>query len=419
MNQGTDNNTLMAASEPPAPDGHHGENREAAEERLKTGIGSATILQVLPALGVAGGVERGTVEIAQAIVAKGGRSLVVSSGGARAHELKRVDAEHIELPVHSKNPFVMHANIDRLARIIATEKVDIVHARSRAPAWSAYYAAKRQGVPFMTTFHGTYGASNRLKRRYNSVMTRGERVIAISRFIGGHVLQNYGVPANKIRIIHRGVNLDRFDPSKVTAERVAALANDWRLGDGLPVVMLPGRLTRWKGQAMFIEAIGNLGRRDIRCLVVGGDQGRTKYRQELENLVNKQGLGEIVRLVDHCDDMPAAYMLTDVVVSASTDPEAFGRIVVEAQAMGRPVVASDHGGARETVIEGETGWLFPPGDVTALTGALEKVLGLARESRAALAQKAIANVRENFSLEAMCAKTLDVYTEVLQSRAGG
>ena len=207
---------------------------------------------------------------------------------------------------------------------------------------------------------------------------------------------------HKIRIIHRGVNLDRFDPSKVTAERVAVLANEWRLGDGLPLVMLPGRLTRWKGQAMFIEAIGNLARRDIRCLVVGGDQGRTEYRQELENLVNKKDLGEIVRIVDHCDDMPAAYMLTDVVVSASTDPEAFGRIVVEAQALGRPVVASDHGGARETVIEGETGWLFPPGDVTALTGALEKVLGLAQETRAALARKAIANVRENFSLEAMC-----------------
>ncbi|MCH8238307.1 MAG: glycosyltransferase family 4 protein, partial [Proteobacteria bacterium] len=357
----------MASPEPPASDGDHGESHEAAEGRPKTSIESATILQVLPALGVAGGVERGTVEIAQAIVAKGGRSLVVSSGGARTHELKRVHAEHIELPVHSKNPFVIYANIDRLARIIAAEKVDIVHARSRAPAWSAYYAAKRQGVPFMTTFHGTYGASNNLKRRYNSVMTRGERVIAISRFIGGHLHQNYGVPANKIRIIHRGVNLDRFDPSKVTAERVAALANDWRLEDGLPVVMLPGRLTRWKGQAMFIEAIGNLARRDIRCLVVGGDQGRTDYRQELENLVNKKGLGEIVRIVDHCDDMPAAYMLTDVVVSASTDPEAFGRIVVEAQALGRPVVASDHGGARETVIEGETGWLFPPGDVTALT----------------------------------------------------
>ncbi|MGH6661292.1 MAG: glycosyltransferase family 4 protein, partial [Rhodospirillales bacterium] len=296
--------------------------------------------------------------------------------------------------------------------------VDIVHARSRAPAWSAYYAAKRAGVPFMTTFHGTYTAGNALKRRYNSIMTRGERVIAISRFIGGHVHQNYGVPPGKIRVVHRGVNLDRFDPAKVTAERVAVLAGQWRLGDGLPVVMLPGRLTRWKGQTVFIEAVGRLDRRDIRCLLVGSDQGRTEYRQELENMVNERSLGDIVRIVDHCDDMPAAYMLTDVVVSASTDPEAFGRVVVEAQALGRPVVASDHGGARETVIEGETGWLYPPGDVEALTQALDKVLRLSQEARAALAAKAIQNVRNNFSLTTMCAKTLDVYNEVLQLKAG-
>ena len=168
---------------------------------------------------------------------------------------------------------------------------------------------------------------------------------------------------------------------------------------------------------MFIEAIGKLARRDIRCLVVGGDQGRREYRQELENLVHKNGLGEIVRLVDHCDDMPAAYMLTDVVVSASTDPEAFGRIVIEAQALGRPVVASDHGGARETIVEGETGWLFPPGDIEALTAVLNKVLSLDRETRAQLARKAITNVRENFSQQAMCRKTLDVYEEILQSKA--
>ena len=215
------------------------------------------------------------------------------------------------------------------------------------------------------------------------------------------------------------MNLDRFDPGKVTAERVAALADGWRLGDGLPVVMLPGRLTRWKGQVVFIKAIGKLARRDIRCLLVGGDQGRTNYRQELENLVNKHGLGEIVRIVDHCDDMPAAYMLTDVVVSASTDPEAFGRILVEAQALGRPIVASGHGGARETVIEGETGWLYPPGDAEALAAMLAKVLDLTEETRTRLAQKAIANVRANFSKQDMCRKTIEVYKEILDQRTGG
>jgi glycosyltransferase involved in cell wall biosynthesis len=410
MNEDADNSTAAARPKPPAI---------AALQKPPAGERKfATILQVVPALGAGGGVERGTVEIAQAIVAAGGRALVASSGGARAHEVKRVGGEHVELPLHSKNPLVIYANIGRLTRIIQAEKVDIVHARSRAPAWSTYYAAKRAGVPFMTTFHGTYTAGNALKRRYNSIMTRGERVIAISRFIGGHVHQNYGVPPGKIRVIHRGVNIDRFDPAKVTAERVAKLAGQWRLGDGLPVIMLPGRLTRWKGQTVFIEAVGRLGRRDIRCLLVGSDQGRTEYRQELENMVNERSLGDIVRIVDHCDDMPAAYMLTDVVVSASTDPEAFGRVVVEAQALGRPVVASDHGGARETVIEGETGWLYPPGDIEALTGALDKVLRLSQETRAALAAKAIQNVRDNFSLATMCAKTLDVYNEVLQLRAG-
>ena len=368
-------------------------------------------------MGTGGGVERGTVEIADAITAQGGRALVVSNGGDGVHELKRAGAEHIRLPVHSKNPLVLYTNIQRLVDLIKAERVDIIHARSRAPAWSAYFAAKRAGIPLVTTFHGTYAAGNALKRRYNSVMVRGERVIAISRFIGGHLLKNYGVPANKIRIIHRGVNLDRFNPAKVTAERVRVLASDWRLEDGLPIVMLPGRLTRWKGQTMFIEAITKLGRRDIRCLLVGGDQGRTEYRQELENLVHNHGLGEIVRIVDHCDDMPAAYMLADVVVSASTDPEAFGRILIEAQALGRPVVASNHGGAQETVIEGETGWLFPPGDVDALATLLDQILNLSREDRAQLAEKAIANVRLNFSKQLMCDKTLEVYREILQQAA--
>jgi len=407
MNEGGDN-TTSATGQEPGPD-----------PSPVSGLGSATILQVLPAMGAGGGVERGTVEIADAITASGGRALVVSNGGASVHELKRVKAEHIEMPVHSKNPLVMYANIRRLEKLIRDEGVDIVHARSRAPAWSAYFAAKRAGVPFVTTFHGTYSAGNALKRKYNSVMAMGERVIAISKFIGGHLHQTYGAPAAKIRIIHRGVNLERFDPAKVTAERVTMLAGGWRLEDGLPVVMLPGRLTRWKGQVMFIEAIAKMKRRDLRCLLVGGDQGRTEYRQELENLVNSRGLGEIVRIVDHCDDMPAAYMLTDVVVSASTDPEAFGRILVEAQAMGRPVVASDHGGARETVIEGETGWLYPPGDADALAATLDKVLGMSREDRAGLAEKATANVREHFSKQTMCDKTLAVYREILDQKAGG
>lgn len=364
-------------------------------------------------MGGSGGVERGTVEIASCTSAQGWRALVASSGGERVYQLQRAGAEHFELPLQSKNPFTMYANISRLEKLIRAQNVDIVHARSRAPAWSAYFACKRAGVPFITTFHGTYGAKGGLKRAYNAVMVKGERVIAISAFIAGHLKRLYGAAGDKIRIVHRGVDLDSFDQAKVSAERVVKLASDWRLEDGYPVVMLPGRLTRWKGQTVFIEAVAQLGRSDIRCVLVGSDQGRSGYRKELERLISANGLNSVVRIVDHCEDMPAAYMLADVVVSASTDPEAFGRIVTEAQALGRPVVAPDHGGACETIIPGKTGWLVPPGDKVALAEALKTALELGEDERQAIAERAVQNVREHFSKDAMCAKTLAVYREVL------
>lgn len=373
---------------------------------------SATVLQVLPALNT-GGVERSTVEVAEAVVEANGRAIVVSSGGTMVYELTRVGAEHVEMPTHSKNPFVMYKNIDRLVEIIKNYRVDVVHVRSRAPAWSAYFAARRTGKPLVITFHGTYSVGNFLKRRYNAIMTSGDKIIANSRFIAGHMRQIYGVPVNKIRVIHRGVDLQKFSPKAVSAERVVALANEWRLDDGYPVIMLPGRLTRWKGQTVFIDAIKELGRRDVRCLLVGDAQGRNEYRKELENLVERNNLGEIVRIVDHCDDMPAAYMLTDIVVSASTDPEAFGRVVIEAQSLGRPVIATAHGGAQETVIENVTGWLVPPGDPKALAETIQKALDLSAEDRATLSEKGISNIHNNFSKDAMCTKTLEVYNEVL------
>ena len=372
-----------------------------------------TVLQVLPAL-QQGGVERTSVEIASAVVQAGGRALVASAGGTMVHDITRARGDHITLPVDSKNPLVIYANIARLERLIREQHVDLVHARSRAPAWSAWFAARRTGTPFITTFHGTYSMGGVLKRSYNEIMTRGERVIANSSFIAGHIRKNYGIEAAKLRIIHRGVDLERFDAQHVSAERVIQLASEWRLEDGIPVVMLPGRLTRWKGQTVFIEAIAALKHKNIRCLLVGSDQGRTDYRKELEGLIAANGLNETVRIIENCNDMPAAYMLTDVVVSASTDPEAFGRVIPEAQALGRPVIATDHGGARETVIQGETGWLVPPGDVKALAAAIDRVLELDEETRAALAVRAIENVHKNFSKASMCAKTLDVYDEVLQ-----
>lgn len=384
-------------------------NRAEARSQSRAPV----VLQILPRL-VTGGVERGTVDIAQALARAGWGAVVVSEGGPMVRELERAGAKHIALPVASKNPHVMWKNVDRLAAVISETGADIVHARSRAPAWSAEAAAKRAGRHFLTTFHGTYNLGPfALKRGYNAVMARGERVIAISQFIADHIHRIYGVGPERVRVIHRGVDFERFDPARVSPERMIQLARAWRLPDDMPVIMLPGRLTRWKGQSILIEAIARLARRDVRCLLVGSDQGRTGYHEELENLVKRKKLTDIVHIVGDCLDMPAAYMLSDVVVSASTDPEAFGRVIVEAQAMGRAVVAADHGGARETLIEGETGLLTPPGDPDALARALERALSLTSAQREAIAARAMEHVRVNFSREHMCAQTLALYAEIL------
>ncbi len=372
------------------------------------------MLQVLPRL-VTGGVERGTIDVALALKAAGWVPLVASHGGPMVRELERAGVEHLTLPLHSKNPMVITRNIGRLQALIRERGVDIVHARSRAPAWSAFAAARRAGARFVTTFHGTYNLGPLpFKKSYNAIMTRGERVIAISRFIASHLTENYEIDPDRIRIIPRGIDLTRYDPGAVSANRVISLAKAWRLADGMPVVMLPGRLTRWKGQEVLIEALSRLGRHDLRCLLVGADQGRVKYRGELERMVRRLDMGDVIHIVDHCPDMAAAYMLSDVVVSASTDPEAFGRVSVEAQAMGRPVIASDHGGSRETVIHGLTGWLVPPNDPDSLARAIDDVLTLGPRERTALAERQIRHVHAQFSKETMCERTLGVYEEILR-----
>lgn len=374
---------------------------------------SPVILQILPSLG-GGGVERGTVEMTAALSEAGWTALVASSGGSMVRDVERAGGKHIQLPVHSKNPFVMRKNVGRLAGVIGEYGVDLIHARSRAPAWSALGAARRTGTPFVTTVHGPYGFNLPFKRLYNSVMTRGDRVVAISEFIRGYILDNYRkVDPEHIRVIHRGVNIDIFDPAKTSAARVIQLANDWRIPDGVPVVMLPGRLTRWKGHAVLFNALALLKDRPIRCLVVGDDQGRSGYRRELDSLVEKLGLQGVVHIVGACRDMAAAYKLSDVVVSASTEPEAFGRIVAEAQAIGKPVIAPNHGAAPEILVPEVTGWLVPPNDPQALARALEKALDLDTYARERLAQAAIARVRENFTTEKMCNATIAVYRELL------
>ena len=375
------------------------------------------VLQILPSLQT-GGVERGAVEVARAITEAGWQAIVASSGGQMVHEVQRAGALHIDFPADSKNPIQMWRNVNRLVALIKEHEVDILHARSRAPAWSALSAARKTGISFMTTFHGNYGAGSPLKRLYNSVMARGDRVIAISQFIGNQVCERYGADPERVRVIPRGVDIASFDPAAVSAQRVIQLAEQWRVPDDARVVMLPGRLTRWKGQLVLIEALARLpDRTGLRCILVGSDQGRSGYREELENEVSRRGLASTVQFAGDCRDMPAAFMLADVVVSASTDAEAFGRVIIEAQAMGRPVIATSHGAARETVFEGETGWLVPPGDASALVGALEEALGLDRYARESLAARAIAQVRRDYTRELMCDRTLSVYEELLAEKA--
>ncbi|MCH8154428.1 MAG: glycosyltransferase family 4 protein [Proteobacteria bacterium] len=376
--------------------------------------GRPVVLQILPRL-VTGGAERGAVDIAVTLAEAGGTSLVASAGGPMEYELKRAGIAHVKLPLASKNPVVMYRNVARLVGLIEAHDVDIVHARSRAPAWSAAAAARRTGRHFVTTFHGAYEVGNALKRRYNAIMVKGERVIANSEFIARHIREAYKVDPARVRVIRRGVDLARFDPERASAERVIQLANKWRLPDGVPVVMLPGRLTRWKGHRGLIEALTHLRDVELLCVIVGTDERRGAYRAELERLIARHGLGGRVFLPGHCDDMPAAYMLADVVVSASTRPEAFGRVVSEAQAMGCPVVASDHGGAREQVLGNRTAFLFPPGDAAALADMIREALALDAGARERLAAEARAHVKANFDKTHMCAATLALYREILRA----
>ena len=372
-----------------------------------------TVLQVLPSLAGGGGVERGTLDISRALVAAGWRSLIVTGDETERERAAAAGAHHAALPVARRNPAQAPGATRRLARLIAEEGVDLVHARSRWPAWLAYYAARRTARPFVTTVHGAYSTGWPGKRRYNAIMTRGARVIAISAFIARHVAETYGVEPDRIRIIPRGVDLSVFDPANVGPERIAALRDAWRVPDGKPIVMLPGRLTTLKGHLALLDALARIDE-SVYCLFVGtADARREDYRARVERRIAALGTTHTVRLAGPCRDMPAAYMLADVVVSPSLRPEGFGRVPAEAEAMGRRVIASAHGGACETVLDGETGWLVPPGDGAALAHALREALGLSTARCERMAAAGRAHVRRNFTLEGMCNATLDVYRELL------
>lgn len=376
----------------------------------------ATILQILPALN-AGGVERGTIEINQAIVKEGWRSFVISSGGQLVPHISYGGGEHITMPVETKHYFKMRANAKKLAEFIKKNDVSIIHARSRAPAWSAYWAAQATGVPFMTTFHGVYNTNGGfLKRRYNEVMTKGDRIIAVSQFVYEHILKHYECDANKIRVIHRGADIAVFNPEKVVADRMMKLAQDWRIPDDHPpLILMPGRITRWKGHELLIEALAKLPHRNFFCLMVGDDSGHEDYREHLEQMITEHKLEGHVRIAANTPLMTEAYALADIVVAPSIEPEAFGRVPVEAQAMGKLVIAAGHGGAMETIVPGETGFLFTPASIDELSQAIEFVLKLDNETREAIGQRAMEHVKQHFTADHMREKTIRVYKELLKA----
>ena len=357
----------------------------------------------------AGGAERTTIDVAAALASAGYVALVASEGGRLAGELAAAGGELIALPTASKSPVTMIANAFALARIIRARNVKLVHARSRAPAWSGLWAAKMTGVPFVTTYHGIYNAKSAPKRFYNSAMVRGAGTIANSQWTADHIAREYGIAPDHITVIPRGVDLNEFNPAKISQDRIAALRTRWGVKDGELVILLPGRLTRWKGQLVLIEALKQLNVPNIRAVLAGDAQGRDAYETELRNAA--KGLNVVI--AGHVRDMAAAYLAADIVISASTDPEAFGRVAAEAGAMGRAVIATDHGGARETIIAGQTGLLTPPGDAAALARAIEQMAAMGAEGRARLGAAAQSHIRTNFTREKMCADTLMVYARLL------
>ena len=379
-----------------------------------------TILQVVPRLD-AGGSELATLEIAQALVAAGARALVATEGGRLAGAIEKAGGEIVTLPMASKNPLTISANARRLFRLVETEGVDLLHARSRAPGWSAFLAARRALRPFVTTYHGAYGESGPFKRTYNSVMGRGDRIIANSRYTASVIEERNASARERIRVVYRGVDAKLFDPAVLPPDAVVRLRSDWGVEPGTKIVLHAARLTGIKGQrdliaaAAALNAEGALG--DAAFILAGG--GREDYARELAGLIAGHGLGEKVRLVGHCTDMPAAYLASQVALTISTVPETFGRTSVEAQAMGCPVIVPDLGALPETIVapeqdpRGFTGWLVPPRDVSALADCIRQALQLPAAMRAEIGARARAFVLERFSLGRMQTQTLAVYDELL------
>jgi glycosyltransferase involved in cell wall biosynthesis len=382
-------------------------------------LSGAVILQVIPDLS-AGGAERTTVEIAEALKAVGATALVASQGGRLEKELAKAGGELVRMPkAGEKSPGAMAANTSFLTKLIKARGVNLVHARSRAPAWSALWAARKTKKPFVTTYHGVYSSKGPLKRLYNSVMARGDVVIANSEFTASHVRQQHPFAANRIVTIPRGVDIPAFTPDAVAHERVAKLAREWGVdrARGETVILLPGRLTAWKGQREAIRAAARLPMQDSapawRLVFAGDAQGRDDYEDELRELGETCGVGGRLAIVGHCSDMPAAFALADIVIAPSHRPEAFGRVAAEAGAMGVPVIGSDLGGQREIIVHDQTGLLTPPGDVNQLAAAMNTLLAAGKAGRERLGRAAMIRVREKFTTSALQQATLAVYDRLI------
>jgi len=371
-----------------------------------------SVLQVLPHLN-SGGLVSGAVEISLSLIKNNFNSYVLTKGGRREREIVRGGGILLKIDVASKNPIVMFKNIFKIIKIIKDYKIDIIHTRSRAPAWSAYFAAKKMNIPFITTFHGTYGINNRIKKIYNSIMVRGDKVIAISAFIKNHIISNYNVDEDRVETIPRGIDISVFNSENVSNERLIYFTNKFNIMDNSYVILLPGRITRWKGHILLIKAIAELKRKDLLCIFVGDSQGRTKYVAELHNLINKYELSDKFRIAENQIDMSAIYKLSDIVISASTDPEAFGRVIAEAQAMGRLTIAADHGGASEIIVDGVTGWLFEANNSSALAKKIDYALNISLEDRNIMAINSVERIKKNFNNKFMSLRTIKVYKDIL------
>ena len=377
------------------------------------------VLQVIPKLGY-GGAETGCYDLAHYLPENNCGSYIVTSGGELLKFIDKKKVKVIKLPVHSKNPFLMLFNSIALIFIILLNNISIVHARSRAPAWSCLFATKITRRKFVTTFHGTYNFKNSIKKFYNSVMVRSDLIIAGSNFIFSHIDQNYskylGIK-KKFLVIFRGINVDYFDSSTTLNNEENILTSDWEVDRNKKTILMPGRLTAWKGQETFIEALNlvnkELGYESFNAIILGSDQGRDIYTKKIKRLAEQYRLTSQLKFIEHCKNMPLAYKISDIVVSASVEPEAFGRVAVEAQSMEKPIIASDIGGSNETIIDNVTGFLFQSGNAEALSKKIIEVLQLDESRLKSIGIEGRKNIIKKFNVEKMCFSTYSEYKKLL------